>query len=105
MGALRRRDCVVAALLAMTRECRSAIPMISAPYSDFCRPRQPKVLAQGRTFVVLLEYPAPLQLRYHELHKILECTGDVRAAHHVAVARALHEPLFQPVGDFLRTAD
>src|SRR5690606_14494671 len=67
--------------------------------------RQTEVLAQGRAAVLVAEHAALAQQRHHLVDEDLDAGGeDVR--HDVeTVCRAGQEPVFEAVGDLLRSAD
>ena len=63
------------------------------------------MIPQCGSGVLLAVDAAPLELRDHQPHELLEGAGQIGRADDEAVAGPLGEPLFQTVGDILRAAD
>ena len=63
------------------------------------------MIPQCGSGVLLAVGAAPLELRDHQPHELLEGAGQIGQADDEAVAGPLGEPLFQTVGDILRAAD
>ena len=62
------------------------------------------MIPQCGSGILLAVDAAPLELRDHQPHKLLEGAGQLGRADDEAVASPLGEPLFQTVGDILRAA-
>src|SRR5262249_3442524 len=75
-----------------------------SPCADL-RVRQPEMIPQCGSGILLAVDAAPLELRDHQSHERLEGAGQSGRADDEAVAGPLGEPLFQTIGDSLRAAD